>query len=160
MKVGMAPLALLSVGAGMLLLPGVTKVIDRFLDPAFSDSHLARHLPSTGSDWIGLAVGAAIALIGIGAAYYAYVARPGVTLDLRDRLRPLHDFLSHKWYFDELYDAVFVHPVETFGGFGRAVVESRIVQGLLVGGAAGVVRSGSALARSLQTGYLRAYVAL
>ena len=32
--------------------------------------------------------------------------RPGFTLRLRDSaLRGVHDFLAHKWYFDELYDA-------------------------------------------------------
>jgi NADH-quinone oxidoreductase subunit L len=160
MRLGMLPLALLSIGAGALVIPGVTKVIENFLAPTFSDSHIAQKLPSTTSSWEGLAVGAVLALAGIGTAYVAYLRRPGVTLELRDRLPRVHDFLSHKWYFDELYDALFVRPTETFGRFGRVVVESRLVQGFLIGGPVAVVRSGSALARGLQAGYLRAYAAL
>ena len=72
----------------------------------------------------------------------------------------MHAFLSNKWYFDELYDALFVRPTLGFGRFGRTVVESAFVQGTLVGGAAGVVRAGSSFARSIQTGYLRAYALL
>jgi hypothetical protein len=40
------------------------------------------------------------------------------------------------------------------------VVESSFVQGFLIGGASGIVRSGTSFARSMQGGYLRAYVLL
>ena len=50
--------------------------------------------------------------------------------------------------------------VATAGGFGRAVIETRFVQGFIVGGATGVVRVGTSFARSIQTGYLRAYALL
>ena len=83
-----------------------------------------------------------------------------MTLQLRDRFRGLHDFLFNKWYFDELFDAVFVRPITSAGGFGRAVVETRFVQGFIVGGATGVVRVGTSFARAIQTGYLRAYALL
>jgi NADH-quinone oxidoreductase subunit L len=160
MRLAMVPLALLSIVAGVVAIPGVTKVIERFLDPSFADSRVAARLPSSGSEWVGLVVGGVIALVGIGAAYYAYRVRRGVTLTLRDRLGRAHDFLSHKWYFDELYDAVFVRPSETFGRFGRYVVESALVQGVMIGGAVAVVRRGTAVARGLQDGYLRVYAAL
>jgi NADH-quinone oxidoreductase subunit L len=88
------------------------------------------------------------------------VRRRGVTLELRDRFGRVHTFLVNKWYFDELFEAVFVRPVATAGGFGRAVIETRFVQGFLVGGAVGIVRVGTGIARSIQTGYLRAYALL
>ena len=105
-------------------------------------------------------MGAGVAIAGIAAAYYVYLRRAGVSLELRDRFRAVHAFLANKWYFDELYDALFVRPTLAFGRFGRTVVESAFVQGTLVGGAAGVVRAGSSFARSIQTGYLRAYALL
>ena len=46
------------------------------------------------------------------------------------------------------------------GEFGRNVVETDFVQGTIVGGATGVVRAGTSLARSVQTGYVRAYALL
>jgi NADH-quinone oxidoreductase subunit L len=88
------------------------------------------------------------------------VRRRGITLQLRDRFTHVHAFLVNKWYFDELFEAIFVRPVATAGAFGRAVVETRFVQGFIVGGATGVVRVGTTFARAIQTGYLRAYALL
>ena len=118
------------------------------------------NVPSTGDEWIGLVAGGLIAFLGIGGAWLVYVRRPGVTLAWRDRFRGLHDFLDHKWYFDELYEAMFVRPTAAFGRWGRTVVESDFVQGFIVGGATGVVRAGTSFARGIQTGYLRAYALL
>jgi NADH-quinone oxidoreductase subunit L len=53
-----------------------------------------------------------------------------------------------------------VRPIGGFGNFGRRVIESRFVQGFVVGGTVGVVRAGTSLARSIQTGYVRAYALL
>jgi NADH-quinone oxidoreductase subunit L len=89
-----------------------------------------------------------------------FVRRPGITLWLRDRYRPVHDFLEHKWYFDELYDAAVVRPVLAFGRFGQTVVETRFVQGVVIGGATSTVRGATSFARAIQSGYLRAYAAL
>ena len=53
-----------------------------------------------------------------------------------------------------------MRPVATAGAFGRRVIETRFVQGFIVGGATGVVRAGTSFARAIQTGYLRAYALL
>ncbi len=53
-----------------------------------------------------------------------------------------------------------MRPVAAAGRFGRNVVESTFVQGVMVGGTMGLVRAGSSFARSIQTGELRAYAAL
>ena len=79
---------------------------------------------------------------------------------MRERFDSLHTFLVNKWYFDELFDKLFVRPAVAFGRFGRSVVETEFVQGVIVGGATGAVRAGTSLARSLQAGYLRAYAAV
>jgi NADH-quinone oxidoreductase subunit L len=160
MRIAMAPLAALSVIAGIVFVPGVTDWLEKFLHPSFEESRFIEHHPSVGAEWAGLAVGGALSVVGIAVAYSMFVRRPGVTLGLRDRMRSVHDFLAHKWYFDELYDAVVVRPVAAFGRFGRGAIESAIVQGLIVGGASGVVRSGTAFARAIQTGVLRAYALL
>ncbi|MEA2496552.1 MAG: NADH-quinone oxidoreductase subunit [Thermoleophilaceae bacterium] len=157
MRLAMAPLAVLSVLGGIVLIPGVTDWLDKFLEPTFKDSKHYSDIPASGSEWTGLVVGGAIALAGIGIAYMLYMQRRGATLQLRDRLSGVHDFLSHKWYFDELYDLAFVRPVGGFGNFGRRVIESRFVQGFVIGGAVGAVRAGTGVARAVQTGYIRAY---
>jgi NADH-quinone oxidoreductase subunit L len=157
MRLAMAPLAVLSLIGGIVLIPGVTKWLDKFLEPTFHDSKHFAGVPGSGAEWTGLVGGAVIAIAGIGLAWMLYMQRSGTTLRLRDRFRPLHDFLSHKWYFDELYDNGVVRPLAAFGHFGRTVIESELVQGFIVGGAVGVVRAGSSVARQIQTGYVRAY---
>jgi len=160
MRAAMGPLAVLSIVGGVVFIPGVTTWLERFLSPVFRDSRLADQVPSTGAEWAGLVVGSMLAVIGVGTAWFIYVRDRGYTIMLRDRYRRLHDFLAAKWYFDELYGAVVVRPTEAFGRFGRTVVESAFVQGLVIGGATGVVRSGTAFARGIQSGYVRAYVLL
>jgi NADH-quinone oxidoreductase subunit L len=160
MRAAMAPLALLSVAGGIVFVPGITDWLERFLHPVFRDSRFAEQAPPVSSEWIGLVVGALLSVAGIVTAWRLYVRRPGFTLALRDRYRRLHDFLAAKWYFDELYDALFVRPSAAFGRFGQTFVETAFVQGVLIGGASSVVRAGTGFARAIQSGYLRAYALL
>jgi NADH-quinone oxidoreductase subunit L len=160
MKAAMGPLALLAIVGGIVAVPGVTDTLEHFLEPTFEDSRFHDTAPTEGSELLGLVAGGLIAIFGIGAAWMAYVRRRGITLELRDRVPRLHRFLANKWYFDELFDALFARPAATAGSFGRRVVETEFVQGVIVGGATGIVRAGSSFARSIQTGYLRAYALL
>jgi NADH-quinone oxidoreductase subunit L len=157
MKLAMAPLAFLAVVAGVVGIPGVSHTLETFLDPTFADSHYLHDVPSDSAQWLGLVVGAVLGIVGFGLAYLLYERRAGYTVQLRDRFRPVHDFLYNKWGFDDLYDRVFVQPTRGFGNFGRRVIESALVQGVLVNGVSGAVRAGTAAVRAIQTGYLRAY---
>jgi NADH-quinone oxidoreductase subunit L len=157
MRAAMGPLALLSIVGGIVAVPGVTDTLEHFLEPTFHDSRFHDTAPTTGSEVLGLVAGGVIAVLGIGLAWWVYLRRPGTATRVRERFAGVHGFLVNKWYFDELYDSLFVRPATTAGSFGRRVIETRIVQGVIVGGATGIVRVGSTLARSIQTGYLRAY---
>ena len=68
--------------------------------------------------------------------------------------------LVNKWYFDELIDALVVRPALWFGSFAQQTFERVFVNGLLVGGATGLVRVGSSAVRAAQTGFLRYYAAM
>jgi NADH-quinone oxidoreductase subunit L len=160
MQAAMGPLALLSIVGGVVAIPGLTDTLEHFLDPTFHDSRFHETHPSTGAELWGLVAGGIIAILGIALAWAVYLRRPGTATRLRERFGAVHTFLSNKWYFDELYDAVFVRPMATFGGFGRRVIESTFVQGTIVGGATGIVRVGTSFARAIQTGYLRGYALL
>jgi NADH-quinone oxidoreductase subunit L len=157
MRFAMGILAVLSVVGGIVAIPGVTHWLRNFLDPTFADSRFVHAQPSTGADWTGLIVGAGIALAGITIAYVCYIRQPGTTARIIERFPFLHRLFVNRWYFDELYDALFVRPAATFGRFGRYVVESAFVQGALVGGATRLVGVGTSIARGIENGYLRAY---
>jgi NADH-quinone oxidoreductase subunit L len=113
----------------------------------------------TGASWVGLIIGAVIALVGIGIAYRLWVAKPGIPLALRARLGGLHTFLLNKWYFDELIDFLIVRPAAWFGRAANTVLEQIVIGGTITGGTSGVVRAGSAVVRRWQTGFLRLYAA-
>ena len=163
MKVAMSVLAFGAVVLGLLQIPDVTHVVESFLHPAFEDSAYFESVhPSAETSYIGLAIGAVLALSGIALAYTLYVKDPErrrVTA-WRERFSGLHSFLFHKWYFDELIDTIIVRPFAFFGRFARDVFERVFVNGLLVGGTAGAVRAASAAVRALQSGFLRHYAAL
>jgi NADH-quinone oxidoreductase subunit L len=160
MKVAMGVLAILATVGGVLQIPKVTEAIDKFLAPTFADSHLYERTPSDGLLWFGLVLGATIGLAGIAIAYRIWVQKPGTAGAIRERFAPLHRLFVNKWYFDELIDAAVVRPAAAFGRFGQQTFERVFVNGVIVDGATGIVRAGSAAVRALQTGFLRYYVAL
>jgi NADH-quinone oxidoreductase subunit L len=163
MKAAMALLAVGAVFGGVLQIPTVTDVLHNFLEPSFADSPYYDELePSDALTWIGLAVGAVLALGGIALAYRLWVTdgeRRRVTA-LRARLAGVYTLFSHKWYFDEIIDLLVVRPFAMFGRFARDVFERVVVNGILVGGPSGAVRAGSAAVRAVQSGFLRYYAAL
>jgi NADH-quinone oxidoreductase subunit L len=161
MKVAMGLLAVGAIFGGLLQIPKVTEVLHKFLEPSFHDSRFYEELePSDGVTWIGLAVGALLALGGIALAYRLWVQDPARPATIRARLAGVHGFFVHKWYFDELIEAIVVRPFAWFGRFARDVFERVVVNGIVIGGPAGAVRAGSAAVRAVQSGFLRYYAAL
>ena len=159
MKVAMGGLAFLALFGGLVQVPGVTDVIGKFLEPTFEDSPLSHIHPSDGAEWLGLLIGAVISLAGIAIAYFLYVARPGTSARLIERLRPVHTFLVNKWYFDEAIDFLIYRPAMAIGRFSSNVFERFVVNGL-VSGTVGVVRGAGGVVRGAQSGFVRSYALL
>ena len=159
MRIAMGVLAIGALFAGLVQIPGVDDVVHKFLHGSFEDSALYEQGPSTGAEYEGLAIGGVISLLGIGLAYFAYLSRPGWTASLRQRFGALHDFLEHKWYFDELIDVLVVRPALAVGRWANSTFERYVVQGL-VDGTTGLVRGANAAVRGAQSGYLRSYALL
>ena len=160
MRVPMIVLAVLAVIGGVLQIPGIDNALTNFLEPTFANSHLYHLEGSTGAEWAGLIIGAAIAVAGIAVAYRTWVLRPGTSAALQARFVRIHTFLYNKWYFDELQDALVVRPVQWLGRFTETVLERGVIAGGVTGGTVGVVRAASAAVRRAQTGFLRYYAAV
>jgi NADH-quinone oxidoreductase subunit L len=161
MRVAMAVLSFGALFAGFLQIPGVTHVIESFLEPTFADSTIANSVVvSTKDAYIGLFVGAVCSIIGISAAFYLYLVATGSTLRLRDRFRPVHDFLFRRWYFDELIDALVYKPVVGLGRFANSTFERYVVQDAIVGGTSGAAKGLGAIVRTAQSGFVRFYALL
>jgi NADH-quinone oxidoreductase subunit L len=160
MRFPMAMLALLAIIGGFLQIPGVDNAVTRFLAPTFAGSHLYHLEGSTGSDWVGLVIGALIAVAGITIAYRVWVLKPGTSAAVMARVPKVHTFLYRKWYFDELIDMTVVRPAQWVGRFAGSVLEQGVIAGGVTGGTVGVVRAASAAVRRAQTGFLRYYAAV
>jgi NADH-quinone oxidoreductase subunit L len=159
MKVAMSGLAVLAIVGGALQIPGVDDAVTRFLAPTFADSRLAHVHVSNGPSWLGLAIGALIAVAGIYTAYRIWVRDPAIAVNARERFQRVYLLLSNKWYFDELIDVVIVRPTLWLGGVITSVLERGLIQGLITGGPVAVVRAGSAAVRRSETGFVRYYAA-
>ncbi|MDX6677962.1 MAG: NADH-quinone oxidoreductase subunit [Solirubrobacteraceae bacterium] len=160
MKLAMGTLAFLAIFGGLLQIPKVTHVVDHFLEPTFHDSALFEREPSGGLIGFGLVLGALVGIAGIAVAYLIWVKQPGSSARVLARLAPVHRLLVNKWYFDELISLLVVRPAQWFGAFAQQTFERLFVNGLLVGGATGIVRVGSSAVRAAQTGFLRYYAAM
>lgn len=65
--------------------------------------------------------------------------------------------LENKWYIDELYDAVIVNPLNSFGGFLKNVIEKSGIDGV-VNGVGKLVAYGSRQLRLVQSGQVANYL--
>jgi NADH-quinone oxidoreductase subunit L len=160
MRIAMGVLALGAIGAGLVQIPNVDFVIDDFLRPTFATSALYETRTRDGLLVFGLILGALLGLAGIAIAYRVWVKRPGTAERVRERVRPLYELFVHKWYFDELIDAIVVRPAAAAGRFAKNTFERVVVDDTLVGGTTGLVRAGSAAVRAAQSGFVRYYAAL
>jgi NADH-quinone oxidoreductase subunit L len=160
MKIAMSGLAVLAIIGGAVQIPGVTHMLESFLEPTFADSELFHEIhPTVAAEWIGLAVGAVIGAVGIFIAWKIY-GQGGTASAYQARFRGLHKVFVNKWYFDEVIDFLIVRPAAWLGRFANSTIERLFVNGALVGGSTGAVRALSAAVRGVQSGYLRYYAAL
>jgi NADH-quinone oxidoreductase subunit L len=162
MKVAMTVLAVGAVVAGLIQVPFVDDLVNTYLRPDFLTDPAYEQVINEPSDFLivfGLILSAVIAVGGIALAYVIWVQRPELATAFRERFRPLYELSFHKWWFDELNDAVFVRPGATIGRWAATVFERVVIDGL-VSGTVSVVRAGSSVVRAAQDGFVRVYAAL
>jgi NADH-quinone oxidoreductase subunit L len=103
---------------------------------------------------------AVVMLIGLAAALYFYLFNEGLGQKIADRKGGLHAFLSNKWYFDELYEAVFVKGARALGDLFWKVGDGKVIDGLGPNGLSALLNFGSKKAVKLQSGYVYHYAFL
>ena len=96
-------------------------------------------------------------LLGLVVSYIFYISRPYLPVDLAKQQPLLYQFLLNKWYFDELYDLIFVRPAKWIGHFLWKVGDGKIIDGLGPDGVSARVLDVTRNAVKLQTGYLYHY---
>ncbi|PZQ99266.1 MAG: NADH-quinone oxidoreductase subunit L [Cereibacter sphaeroides] len=96
-------------------------------------------------------------LIGLALAIQMYLIRPELPARLAANQRPLYLFLLNKWYFDEIYDFVFVRPAKWLGNFLWKRGDGEVIDGSINGVAMGIIPFFTRIAGRMQTGYVFTY---
>jgi NADH-quinone oxidoreductase subunit L len=94
---------------------------------------------------------------GFAVAWYFYITNPLVPFGLAKRFRGLYQFLLHAWYFDDLYDFLFVRPAKRVGRFLWKVGDGAIIDGIGPDGVAARVIDVTNRVVKLQSGYIYHY---
>src|SRR6202000_1553446 len=107
-------------------------------------------------EWIKL-LPTVMMVIGAYIAYAFYIQRPDLPVELARQQPLLYQFLLNKWYFDELYDLIFVRPAKWIGRFLWKVGDGYIIDGFGPDGVSARVLDVTRNVVKLQTGYLYHY---
>ena len=106
--------------------------------------------------WVKLAPGI-VMLTGLAIAWLAYIRYTDWPEKFAGQFRVLYAFLLNKWYFDEIYNAVFVRPSFAIGRFLWKRVDKGFIDRFGPDGVSALVVGGTGLTRRFQSGYLAAY---
>ena len=96
-------------------------------------------------------------VIGFALAYWMYVSRPDIPGRLAAANPALYQFLLNKWYFDEIYDFLFVRPAKWLGRFLWKKGDGFVIDGFGPDGVSARVVDVTNRVVRLQTGYLYHY---
>ncbi len=114
--------------------------------------HAAHHVPT----WVKLSPFVAM-LLGSVTAWVFYVWKTDIPAALAARNGALYRFLLNKWYFDEVYDILFVKPAFKIGQFLWKKGDGSVIDGGLNGLAMGIIPWFTKLAGRWQSGYVFTY---
>jgi NADH-quinone oxidoreductase subunit L len=157
MTVPLAILAFFAVVVGFVGFPPEHGVYHVFVEPVFA----AAGGRAVHGALIGEALMAVLSLIIAGAGVFTairfYALRPELPDQWAARYPKAYRWLSHKYYVDELYDALFVEPIRRLAVWCWRSFDEPVVDGS-VNGVGALVRTGSSVLRYLQTGYVMSYV--
>ena len=153
------PLVLLSIGAifaGFLfkeLFIGYEGLNNFWRDSIFFLKPLSTDHPPL---WF-LLLTPTLVILSIPLAYYLFLKNRNLPERLASINKPLSQFLLNKWYFDELYDVLFVKPSKKLGLFLWKFFDLKIIDGFGPDGISSMIKKFSVKANKFQSGYIYQY---
>ena len=98
-----------------------------------------------------------LVILSIPLAYYLFVKNKNLPEQIVSINKPLYQFLLNKWYFDELYDVLFVKTSKKFGLFLWKFFDLKIIDGFGPDGISSMIKKFSVKANKFQSGYIYHY---
>jgi NADH-quinone oxidoreductase subunit L len=154
----LVPIALLALGAvvaGQIFHHTFLESAEFWNGSVAFDEHLA-HAMHEVPLWVKYTATAAM-LVGLAVAWNNYIRRPAAAAGFVRQFPGLHRFILNKWYFDELYEILFVRPALWFGNLFWKGGDEGTIDRFGPHGAAYAVGIGNGLTARLQSGYLYSY---
>ena len=99
----------------------------------------------------------ALVIISIPISFYLFIINKRVVEELVRMNRPLYLFLKNKWYFDELYDYIFVNPSKRIGHFLWKKIDGSIIDRFGPDGISQLIKNFSIRAVKFQSGFIYQY---
>ena len=99
----------------------------------------------------------ALVIISIPISFYLFIINKRVVEELVRMNRPLYLFLKNKWYFDELYDYIFVNPSKRIGHFLWKKIDESIIDRFGPDGISQLIKNFSIRAVKFQSGFIYQY---
>jgi NADH-quinone oxidoreductase subunit L len=165
MTIPLIILAVLSAAGGVIGIPEAlhgTNLLAEFMSPLFDLAHQANPSAfehgrlSHSEEYILMGISVTVAVVAAIVAYILYIQRQSVPQPDRNEKSGIQKLIYNKYYVDELYDSVFVKPMNTLSNalysFGEFFID------LFVNGAARLVQLLASLVRRTQTGSTGDYV--
>jgi len=119
----------------------------KFLNPLSTD-----HPPL----WIIL-ITPILVLLSIPIAYYLFVKNKETVNQFAQFNKPLYNFLVNKWYFDELYNIIFIQSSKKMGLFFWKIVDIKIIDRFGPDGISSIIKNLSIKASKFQSGFIYQY---
>ena len=98
-----------------------------------------------------------LVIVAIPLSYYLYIKNPDILSGIRKLNGPLHNFLLNKWYFDELYEAIFTKPLKLIGLFLWKKGDQNTIDRYGPDGFSKIIKYLSNKAVKFQSGYIYDY---
>jgi NADH-quinone oxidoreductase subunit L len=166
MTVPLIILAVFSVIAGYVGLPHPLEGLSNFLGPVFGPAQqlLKSAFPASGGGELGeitlMGFSLGAAGLGIVLAWWLYLKSPQTPARIAASLHGLYELLVHKYYVDEIYNAIIVRPIRV--GSERVLwqaIDDGLIDGAGVNGTAARTMDVGDILRRIQSGNLRSYAA-
>ena len=153
------PLILLSIGAVLAgfafkeLFIGYDGINNFWKDSIFFLEPLSNDHPPL---WF-LILTPTLVILSIPIAYYLFVKNKNLPEQIANINNPLYKFLLNKWYFDELYDTLFVRPSKSLGLILWKFFDLKIIDGFGPDGISTLIKKFSIKANKFQSGFIYQY---
>ena len=98
-----------------------------------------------------------LVLLSIPIAYYLFVKNKELPNQIVQSNRPLYNFLVNKWYFDELYDIIFIQSSKKIGLFFWKTIDIKIIDRFGPDGLSLLIKNLSLRASKFQSGFIYQY---